>query len=117
MIRCSSFLFMKAGHAIAYILAYRALGRSYRSFDRGLIRRNFSSLYIDRRNREIDCSGICEGPAIYHPGIGLLTFDLEPEPQPGWKDMILATMKWSILVSLAGPFAEAAYRDVRSKRD
>src|SRR5207249_3265637 len=98
-------------------LAHRALGRDYPSFDRVFIRRDFRSPYIDRRNREVNCSGMCEGADIYSCVAGLGVFNLEPEPRPGWKAEILATMEWEILSSLAGPFAEAASRDVRSKRD
>jgi hypothetical protein len=105
----------EAGHAVANILAHCTLGRNYPSFNRVFIRRNFSSPYIDRRGREIDCSGLCEGPNLYTPGIGLGMFNLEP--RAGWKKEILSTMEWSMIISFAGPFAEAFSRNCRSRRD
>jgi hypothetical protein len=60
---------------------------------------------------------MCEAAGIYKCGIDLLIFNNEPELLPGLKAEILAKMEWEILISLAGPFAEAASRDVRSKRD
>src|SRR5450759_648801 len=101
----------EAGHAVAYILAHRALGRGYPSFHRVLIRRNSSSPYIDLKNRKVNCVGLCEAPDIYTCGIGLALFKREPELRPGLKVEILSTMEWAILISLAGPFAEAASRD------
>ena len=105
----------EAGHAVAYILAHRALERDYPSFHRVFIRRDFSSPYIDGRNREVDCIGMCEAPDLYIVGIGLGLFYLEPEPWPGCQNQILAKMEWAILTSLAGPFAESASRDARSR--
>lgn len=106
----------EAGHAVAYILAHRALGRHYASFKRVLIRRDYSLPYIDDRGREISCSGICEAPDLYQVGIGLGLFNHEPELHPGLRNEILGTMEWAILVSLAGPFAEASFRGDHSKR-
>jgi hypothetical protein len=105
----------EAGHAVASILAHRALERDYPSFHRVFIRSDFSSPYIDGRNREVDCAGMCEGSGLYAPGIDLGAFYLEPEPRPGWKFETLARMEWSIFISLAGPFAEAATRGFHSK--
>lgn len=106
----------EAGHAVAYILAHRALDRDYSSFHRVFIRRDFSSPYIDDKNRVVDdCSGMCEAPDLYAPGIGLMVFYQEPEARPGLKLEMLAKMEWAILTSLAGPFAEVAARGVHSK--
>jgi hypothetical protein len=106
----------EAGHAVAYILAHRALERDYASFHRVFIRRDFSSPYIDHKNREVDdCSGMCEAPDLYAPRIGLMVFYQEPEARPGLRLEMLAKMEWAILTSLAGPFAEAAARGVHSK--
>lgn len=105
----------EAGHAVAYITAHRALERDYPSFRRVFIRRDFSSPYIDGRNREVDCIGMCEAPDLYNVSIGLGLFYQEPEPWPGWKNQILTRMEWAILTSLAGPFAESASRDARSR--
>jgi hypothetical protein len=105
----------EAGHAVALILSHRALGRRYPSFHRVFIRRDFSIPYIDGRNREVDCSGLCEGPDLYTPGIGLGAFYLEPEPHPGWKCETLTRIEWAIVASLAGPFAEAASLGFHSK--
>jgi hypothetical protein len=93
----------EAGHAVAYILAHRALGRNYPSFKRIFIRRDFQLPYFDHKNREINCSGLCEGVSeIYTPAEGLALFNAET--QPGWKSEILTKMEWAIFVSLAGPF-------------
>ena len=105
----------ESGHAVAYILAHRALERDYPSFKRVFIRRDCSSSYIDHRNREVDCSGMCEAPDLYTAGIELGRFYLEPKPRPGWQNEVLVKMEWAILTSLAGPFAESASRYVRSK--
>ena len=106
----------EAGHAFTLILAHRALERDYASFHRVFIRRDFSSPYIDGKNREVDdCSGMCEGPDLYVPRIGLMVFYQELEAQPELRLEMLAKMEWAILTSLAGPFAEAAARGVHSK--
>src|SRR4051812_14425669 len=55
----------EAGHAVACMLAHRALGRDWPSLYRLLVRRDFASPYIDDRNREIKCRGLLEGPADY----------------------------------------------------
>jgi hypothetical protein len=107
----------EAGHAVANILAHRALGRDYPSFDRIFIRRDFRSPYIDQKNREVNCIGMCEGPALYTPGIGLHVFHANPLSRPTWRAEILTTMKWSIVISFAGPFAAAFSRNYRSRRD
>jgi len=60
---------------------------------------------------------MCEGPALYTAGIGLGVFNIEPEPHPGWKAEILARMEWSMIISFAGPFAEARSRNYCSRRD
>ena len=104
----------EAGHAVAYIMAHRALERDYPSFRRVFIRREFSSPYIDDRNRKVDCIGMCEAPDLYNVNIGLGLFYQEPEPCPGWQNQMLRKMEWTILTSLAGPFAESASRDARS---
>jgi hypothetical protein len=44
----------EAGHAVARIRCHEALGRHWQSFDRVLIRRDFSRPYADDR-REIEC--------------------------------------------------------------
>jgi hypothetical protein len=106
----------EAGHAFACILAHHALGRDHRSFERVFIRREFSSPYIDRQNRKVNCIGMCEGPPLYAAGVDILVFHGEPKPQPGVKLAMLARMEWEILTLLAGPFAEAASREVQ-KRD
>jgi hypothetical protein len=98
------------------MLAHRALERDYASFDRVLIRRDFSSPYRDHRNREINCIGLLEGDDLYKAGIGLGIFHLEPAPRPGWKLEILAAMEWSMIISFAGPFAAAQSRN-SSRRD
>jgi hypothetical protein len=103
----------EAGHAVASILAFRALGRSYPAFDRVFVRPDFSSPYIDRKGRSIDCAGLCEGPNLYTPKIGLLVFNMEPALQAE----ILQTMEWSMVISFAGPFAEAIAKGLRSRRD
>jgi hypothetical protein len=101
----------EAGHAATLILAHRALARYQPSFLRVVIRRECSSPYIDYKNREVDdCFGLCEGPDLYTPGNDVIASYQEP-----LKSEMLAKMEWSILTSLAGPFAEAAARGVRSK--
>jgi hypothetical protein len=60
---------------------------------------------------------MCEGPALYTVGVGLGIFNVDPEPRPGWKSTILANMEWSMVTSFSGPFAEAFYRNYRSRRD
>ena len=107
----------EAGHAVAYILAHRALGRSYPSFHRVLIRRNSSSPHIDLKNRKVNCLGLCEAPDIYTCGIGRAIFEREPELRLGLKVEILSAMEWSMIISFAGPFAEAIYRNHLSRRD
>jgi hypothetical protein len=97
----------EAGHAVASMLAHRDLGRSSAPFRRILIRRDFSSPYTDRKGREINCSGLCEGIALHSAG-----------PNPGIPYFeILAEMKWEMIVSFAGPFAEAFSKNFRSRRD
>jgi len=39
----------EAGHAVAHILAFRALGQDWPSFDRVLIRRDASKPYVARK--------------------------------------------------------------------
>jgi hypothetical protein len=107
----------EAGHAVAYILAFRALERSYPAFDRIFVRPDFSSPYVDRKGRSIDCAGLCEGPNLYTPKIGLIPFHMVPAPRPTWHAEILQTMEWSMIISFAGPFAEAIAKGLRSRRD
>lgn len=104
----------EAGHAVAYVLAFRALGREYAAFDRVFIRQSSSSPYIDRRGRSIKCLGMCEGPDLYTPINGLSVFNMAP---PNLKAEILVTMEWSMIISFAGPFAEAFSRNYRSRSD
>jgi hypothetical protein len=98
----------EAGHAVAFLLAYRALGRDYRPFHRVLIRRDISKPYIDDRGRERQIRGMVEGPDIYSTLTGPSVYELSI--QQGMSELtaiMLATMQWDIVISLAGPFAEA----------
>ena len=106
----------EAGHAVAYIRCYETLERDWPSFHRVFIRRDFSTPYVDDRGREIDCAGLCEAPDVYccAGGIGLSFFEGAP---PEIRKIILANMEWAVRISLAGPFAEAASRDVRTQAD
>src|SRR3954447_1929142 len=106
----------EAGHAVASILAHRDLGRDYASFNRILIWRD-SPRYIVRKNREIRCLGLCKGPDVYRPGIGLAHFNHEPELRPGFKAEILATIEWSMIISFACPFAVAVSHSYCSQRE
>ena len=103
----------EAGHAVAYIRCHQALGRHWQSFDRVLIRRDFSTPYVDDRGREIECAGLCEAPDVYcyAGGIGLSVFE---QATPDLRKTILAEMEWAIRINLAGPFATAASQDVRT---
>lgn len=103
----------EAGHALAYIRANLALERNYASFRRVFIRRDFSSPYVDSKNREFDCAGMCDGSDLYTASANLGI--VYQEPEPGAKSATLARMEWAIVISLAGPFAEAAARGARSK--
>jgi hypothetical protein len=104
----------EAGHAFSMMMAHLALGCDYASFHRVLIRRDFSSPYIDRKGRQVDdCAGMCEGPDLYAASANLGI--IYQEPESGVMPATLARMEWAILTSLAGPFAEAAARGVRSK--
>lgn len=107
----------EAGHAVASILAFRALGRSYAAFERVLVRPDFRLPYVDRKGRSVDCSGLCEGADLYKPKIGLCIFNMVPAPRASWQAEILQTMEWSIIISFAGPYAEAIARGCRSRRD
>jgi hypothetical protein len=107
----------EAGHAVASIVASRALGRSYASFERVFVRPDLNSPYTDRKGRSIDCAGLLEGSDLYTPKIGLLVFNAEPAPRETWQAEILQTMEWSMIISLAGPFAEAIARGYRSRRN
>jgi hypothetical protein len=73
------------------------------------VRSDFSSPYIDRRGRSIDCVGACEGPNLYKPKIGLHVFNAEP----ALKAEILQTMEWSMIISFAGAIAKG----LPSRRD
>jgi hypothetical protein len=108
--------FHESGHAFSLIAAHRALDRDYASFHRVFIRRDFSSPYVDRRGREVnDCAGMCEAPDLYSASVNLGIPYREPEP--GVRSATIARMEWSIITSLAGPFAEAAARGARSRTD
>jgi hypothetical protein len=50
-------------------------------------------------------------------GIGLMIFNHEPEILPGFKAECLSKMEWSMIISFAGPFAEAFSRKHRSRND
>jgi hypothetical protein len=104
----------EAGHAFSMMMAHLALGYDYASFRRVFIRRDFSSPYIDRNGRQVDdCAGMCEGPDLYAASANLGI--IYQQPESGAMPATLARMEWAILTSLAGPFAEAAARGVRSK--
>lgn len=107
----------EAGHAVASLIAYRALRRDYAAFDRVFVRSDLSSPYTDRKGRSIDCTGACEGPDLYSPIFGLGMFFMTPAPRETWRAEILQTMEWSMIISFAGPFAEAIARGSRSRRD
>jgi hypothetical protein len=70
----------EAGHAVAYIRCYEALGRHWPSFDRVFIRRDFSTPYVNDRGHEIDCAGMCEAADLYcfAGGIGLGAYEAVP---------------------------------------
>jgi len=104
---------MRRGHAVAYIQAFRALGRHWQAFHRVVIRPHASGPYLNRRGVDIDCLGICEGPHLCNPAFGLDVFNLDQGPE--WRSMMLRQMEWEIIVALAGPFATAAHHGVRSK--
>src|SRR5688572_23205923 len=108
----------EAGHAVASIAAFRALGQPWPSFDRVLIRRDVSAPYLNKAGVEMDAGGACESRPIYVSShkIGDSPkhfIDLYRKEHPEQFQSTLQRMKWEIIVSLAGPFSEAAYRGDR----
>jgi len=104
----------ESAHALAYIRAYRALEWDFPSFRRIFIRRDSSSPYIYKGAPLSDLAGMCEGSDIY-----LASTWVKPsiETKMAVNPTTIARMEWSILISLAGPLAEAAARGARSKLD
>jgi hypothetical protein len=101
----------EAGHAVAYVLAYRDLGQEYAAFERVLIRRDPNTPHVGRSGRAIKCVGIVEAQYIYPPKIGVAMC----EQLPKQRDHIIRQMEWCMIISLAGPFAEAVAIGNRTK--
>jgi hypothetical protein len=101
----------EAGHAVAYLGAFKDMGFHWPAFDRILIRPDTSKPHVDLKGREVQCWGMVEGNDIYSQveGKGLW------EHLPQWRPMIKKRMEWDIIVNLAGPFGEAAARGDRTK--
>jgi len=105
----------EAGHAVAYIRAFRALGQDWPAFERVVIRPNASGLHLNGRGVEIDCVGVCEATDICIPVVGLAIFNGAQRPE--LQSMMLRRMEWEIMVKLAGPFATAAHAGIRAKQE
>ena len=102
----------EAGHGVAYIRAYQKMGRHWPAFHQVLIKPDFSEPYVDWKGRECsDCAGLVEASDVYALVGGRRLWDAEPDIRPRLK----AAMEWDIIVSLAGPFAEAIARGYRGK--
>lgn len=102
----------EAGHAVAYLEAFKDMGFHWWAFHRVLIRPDFSKPHVDWKGREVQCSGMVEGNDIYSLVGGRFMWEHTPPLRPKLKK----GMEWEIIVSLAGPFAEAAARR-RSDQD
>ena len=101
----------EAGHAVAYIGAFKDMGFHWDAFDRVLIRPDISKPHVDRKGREVQRSGIVEASDIHSLVSGRAIWKAVPKLRPELKKR----MEWEIIVSLAGPFAEAAARGDRTK--
>jgi hypothetical protein len=120
----------EAGHAVAYIEAFKDMGLDWSAFDRVLIRPDISKPHVDQKGRKVQCVGMVEASNIYCLVTGRLRWEnalqlelqsenmlqLRPELK-NWKlrPELKKQMEWEIIVSLAGPFAEAAARGDRTK--
>jgi hypothetical protein len=90
--------FHEAGHALASVLAFRAIGSGRRAIK-----------YVEISEGEMPAgqwSGSCHGPDIYSPAWPVARI----APQNRRK------MEWQIVIDLAGPIAEAVARGERRKK-
>jgi hypothetical protein len=108
----------EAGHAVAYILAFRALGRDYRPFHRVLIRRDTSKPYIDDRGRERDIRGIVEAPDLYQISVGVLVYEMFVRQGAHERAAeMLIKMQWDIVITRRPiRYAYPAFRGTRDYR-
>jgi hypothetical protein len=104
----------EAGHAVAAIVMFQGLGRNHPSFDRVLIRPGAAGPHVNRRGIPIDCVGLVERVNSWTPRV--MPLDSLRTLDPEVKSKFLTNMKIEIVVSLAGPFAQARSMGGKSRR-
>lgn len=111
----------EAGHAVASWVLQRELGRDWCQFHRIVVRSPLeiaAGPFIDRRGREVDCSGLLEGSPRYQSVFTLGGREIyAPEfyadaaaAHPGLLDDMRAAAEADAVEFIAGPAAEARYR-------